>query len=70
MNLAPFLFLLNCLAYIDLNPVQAGIVERPDDYRWCSVGYHVQTGNRGDFLSFDFGLEEFGVVGKEEKLRR
>lgn len=22
-------------AYIDLNPVRAGLVERPEDYRWC-----------------------------------
>ncbi len=26
--------LINCLAYIDLNPLRAGIVERPEDYRW------------------------------------
>ena len=26
--------LINCLAYIDLNPVRAGIVEKPEDYRW------------------------------------
>jgi len=25
-------------AYIDLNPVRAGIVEDPKDYRWCSYG--------------------------------
>ena len=35
--------LINCLAYIDLNPVRAGIVERPEEYRWNSIGYHVQT---------------------------
>lgn len=29
--------------------------------RWCSIGHHVQTGNRGDFLSLDFWLAEFGV---------
>ena len=23
-------------AYIDLNPVRAGLVENPEDYRWCS----------------------------------
>ena len=23
-------------AYIDLNPVRAGLVEKPEDYRWCS----------------------------------
>ena len=41
--------LINCLAYIDLNPVRAAIVERPQDYRWCSLGYHIQTGNRENF---------------------
>ena len=35
--------LVNCLAYIDLNPLRAGIVDRPEDYRWNSLGYHLQT---------------------------
>ena len=51
--------LINCLAYIDLNPLRAGIVSRPEDYRWNSLGYHVQTNNRDNFLSTDFGLKEF-----------
>ena len=62
--------LINCLAYIDLNPIRAGIVERPEDYRWNSLGYHVQTGNKDNFLSLDFGLKEFGVVNTEERLKR
>ena len=41
--------LINCLAYIDLNPVRAGLVERPEEYRWNSLGYHVQTGNEDNF---------------------
>ena len=41
--------LINCLAYIDLNPLRAGLVERPEDYRWNSLGYHVQTGNKDNF---------------------
>ncbi|WP_459926009.1 transposase, partial [Desulfatiferula olefinivorans] len=31
--------LVHCLAYIDLNAVRAGIVTRPENYRWCSLGY-------------------------------
>jgi putative transposase len=27
-----------CAAYIDLNPVRAGLCENPEDYRWCSYG--------------------------------
>lgn len=29
------LSLLTVAAYIDLNPVRAGLVEKPEDYRWC-----------------------------------
>ena len=62
--------LINCLAYIDLNPVRAGLVQRPEDYRWNSLGYHVQTNNEDNFLSLDFGLMEFGELDAEERLRR
>ena len=78
--------LINSLAHIDLNPIRAGIVERPEDYRWNSLGYHIQTGNKDNFLSLDFGpvkyaslslrelhkagLKEFGVVNTEERLKR
>ncbi|WP_300670301.1 transposase [Desulfoluna sp.] len=56
---------INCLAYIDLNAVRAGIVKRPEAYRWCSIGYHAQTDNKDDFLSLDFGLAEFGVENSQ-----
>jgi REP element-mobilizing transposase RayT len=62
--------LINCLAYIDLNPVRAKIVKRPEDYRWNSIGYHVQTGNKKNFLSLDFGLKEFGELDENERFRR
>ena len=61
--------LVNCLAYIDLNPVRAGLVERPEDYRWCSLAYHVQTGNKDTFLSLDFGLTTFGDWDAKPRLR-
>jgi REP element-mobilizing transposase RayT len=62
--------LINCLAYIDLNPVRARIVDRPEDYRWSSLGYHVQTDNKEGLLSLDLGLKEFGVTDEKERLRR
>ena len=61
--------LINCLAYIDLNPIRAGIVEKPEKYRWCSLGYHLQRKNEGGLLSLDFGLKEFGVKETAERLR-
>ena len=62
--------LINCLAYIDLNPLRAGLVDRPEQYRWNSLGYHIQTGNKDNFLSLDFGLKEFGVLDAAERLKR
>jgi REP element-mobilizing transposase RayT len=61
--------LINCLAYIDLNPLRAGLVDRPDEYRWNSLGYHMQAGNKDNFLSLDFGLKEFGILNAKERLR-
>ena len=60
--------LVNCLAYIDLNPVRAGVVKRPEHYRWCGLAYHLQTGNTDHFLSLDFGLEGFQSNDIKEKI--
>jgi REP element-mobilizing transposase RayT len=35
-------------AYIDLNPVRAGMVEDPADYRWSSYGEAIGGGRKGD----------------------
>jgi putative transposase len=59
--------LLNCLGYIDLNPVRAGLVQRPEDYRWCSLGYRVQQGNRDGFLSFSGIYEDEDEEVENEK---
>lgn len=34
-------YLLTCLRYIELNPVRAGLVALPWDYRWSSVHAHL-----------------------------
>lgn len=34
-------YLLACMAYIDLNPVRAGVVANPKDYLWSSHGHYV-----------------------------
>ena len=31
-------YLLSCYRYIELNPVRAGMVSRPEEYRWSSYG--------------------------------
>lgn len=44
------LALLTMAAYIDLNPVRAGIVAKPEDYRWCGYAEAV-SGSRGAKLA-------------------
>jgi putative transposase len=34
-------YLLTCMRYIELNPVRAGMVSYPGDYRWSSYPHHV-----------------------------
>jgi len=41
-------YLLACMAYIDLNPVRAGLVQQPQDYTWSSYLHYV--GVRADPL--------------------
>ena len=31
-------YLLTCMRYIELNPVRAGMVKRPEEYQWSSYG--------------------------------
>jgi putative transposase len=38
--------LLTISAYIDLNPVRAGIIAKPEDYRWSGYAEAVAGGNR------------------------
>ncbi|AEH44189.1 hypothetical protein Thein_0305 [Thermodesulfatator indicus DSM 15286] len=59
--------LLNCLAYIELNPVRAGIVEKPEDYRWCSLGYRARIGTGKNFLSLDLGLPRYEEKSEKER---
>ena len=41
---------LTCLRYIEQNPVRAGLVSRPQDYRWSSCGVHT-LGARTSWLT-------------------
>lgn len=34
-------YLLACLRYVELNPVRAGMVDQPEDYRWSSYAQRV-----------------------------
>jgi REP element-mobilizing transposase RayT len=41
---------LVCSAYIDLNPVRADLVRRPEHYRWSSLGLRLRDAKQADEL--------------------
>lgn len=56
-------------ARVEPNPIRAGIVKRPEEYRWSGLGYLVQTGNRDNLINLDLGLPEWND-GKPAKVIR
>ena len=50
-------YFLNCLRYIELNPVRAGMVKDPGDYKWSSYRAHA------------FGVRPRMWTGHEQYLR-
>ena len=43
-------YLLACCRYVELNPVRAGLTDRPDGYRWSSYRQHVGQENAFPWL--------------------
>ncbi len=51
--------------YIHLNPVRAGLVKTPLEYRWSSYRYFIGKAPKPDWLTTEWVLEDFG--GHSEK---
>ena len=50
------------LAYVDLNPLRAGLVERAVDYKWSSASAHVTAGDSQEMLDIEL-WQEFCPLG-------
>jgi putative transposase len=59
-------YLLACQRYIELNPVRAGIVRRPEQYRWSSYGANAY----GEPCPFVEPHAEYLALGRREEGRR
>jgi putative transposase len=44
--------LIACMVYVELNSVRAGMIERPEDYRFCSLFHYFQGGRAANWLDF------------------
>jgi putative transposase len=59
--------LLNCLTYINLNMVRAGVVRHPAEWKWCGHDELLQRRMRYRILNVERLLESLGV-GTEREL--
>ena len=78
-------YLLATARYIELNPVRAGIVKRPEDYKWSSAQAHLQgeddilvkvkpllaiVPDWRELLLSDLGPEEYETLRRHERSGR
>ena len=60
-------YLLACGSYVELNPVRAGIVEDPKDYKWSS--YNVYAYGKKDFIADEHSMYK-GLSRNEAERRK
>lgn len=78
-------YLIATARYIELNPVKAGMVRRPEEYRWSSAKAHLQgeddilvkagpllaiVGNWQEFLTNDLAEQEYERLRRHERSGR
>ena len=61
-------YLLACSRYIELNPVRAGMVEKPEDYPWSSYSHRVE-GNSSALLDYDPAYLDLGKTKEERQVQ-
>ena len=59
-------YLLACSRYIELNPVRAGLAQRPETYPWSSMHFHAQ-GTPNPLLDEDPAYLSLGETGAQRQ---
>lgn len=59
-------YLLACYRYIEMNPVRAGLVRRPDEYRWSSYS----ANGRGEMSSLVTPHDQYAQLGRDAAERQ
>ncbi|OGW36497.1 MAG: hypothetical protein A2Y97_14045 [Nitrospirae bacterium RBG_13_39_12] len=69
-------YLVTLSRYIHLNPVRAGVVQKPEEYKWSSYGFYIDSSNKdtlvntGDTLSMFSGKKRQAVKAYKEFVDR
>lgn len=58
-------YLLELSRYVVLNPVRAGITEKPEDWKWSSYSATVGIKKTPHYLTVDWILGEFGSIRRK-----
>lgn len=53
-------YLVDCVAYVHRNPLEAGIVQRPEDYRWSSYQSYIGACSPPGFLDTSIVRAHYG----------
>jgi putative transposase len=59
-------YLLTCQRYIELNPVRAGIVEHPGEFRWSSYRHNGQ-GEKSDLITPHILYQNLGETNDQKQ---
>lgn len=59
-------YLLNCLRYVEANPMEAGMVTRPEEYLWTSYRVHA-TGEPSTWLRLHHVYLSLGRTAAERQ---
>ncbi len=60
------IFLLSCMCYIELNPVRAGMVKHPSEYKWSSYLHNAKL-QEGDIVEYHPVYAQLGETDDERK---
>ena len=58
--------LSQCMVYIDLNMVRAGVVTHPSEWSFCGYGEIQDPRQRNSLIDYEGLMDLFGVGGREE----
>jgi putative transposase len=53
-------YLIPLSRYVHMNPVRAGVVERPEQYRWSSYLGYIGRGKENEWVEYTWILSQFG----------